>query len=56
MNLKGALGYSDYLLNDFADDSVLVIGEGTNGGIFQSVMNRPQNVKAVYPLVNRYDF
>jgi hypothetical protein len=39
-----------YLLDDFDQDHALILTEGTNVGIFQSIMMKPPNVQAVYPL------
>lgn len=38
------------MLDDFDQDHALILTEGTNVGIFQSIMMKPPNVQAVYPL------
>jgi hypothetical protein len=38
------------LLDDFDQDHAMIIAEGTNAGLFQSIMMKPPNIKAVYPL------
>lgn len=34
----------------------MILGEGTNVDIFQSVMPKPPNIRPVYPLVNRNNY
>jgi hypothetical protein len=39
-----------YLVDDFDQDHALILTEGTNVGIFQSIMMKPPNVQPIYPL------
>jgi hypothetical protein len=34
----------------------MILAEGTNVDIFQSVMPKPPNIRPVYPLVNRNNY
>lgn len=38
------------LLDDYDQDHAMIIAEGTNAGLFQSIMMKPPNVKPVYPI------
>jgi len=42
--------YHKALLDDFDQDHAMILGEGTKGLIYQSVMLKPPNVQPVYPL------
>lgn len=34
----------------------MILAEGTNVDIFQSIMPKPPNIRPVYPLVNRNNY
>lgn len=42
--------YHRELLDEFDQDHAMILGEGTKGLIYQSVMLKPPNVQPVYPL------
>ena len=37
-------------IDDYDQDHAMIIAEGTNAGLFQSIMMKPPNVKPVYPI------
>jgi hypothetical protein len=37
-------------MDDFDQDHALILTEGTNVGIFQSIMMKPPNVQPIYPI------
>ena len=43
-------------LDDYDQDHALILTEGTNVGIFQSIMLKPPNVQAIYPLRDTSDY
>lgn len=42
--------YHGDLLDEFDQDHAMILGEGTKGLIYQSVMLKPPNVQPVFPL------
>lgn len=38
------------LLDSYDQDHAMIIAEGTNAGLIQSIMMKPPNIKPVYPL------
>lgn len=40
----------ELLFDNYDQDHAMVIGEGTNAGLLQSIMMKPPNIKPVYPL------
>lgn len=50
--MKEILPAKDHnLIDDWDQDHAMVLGQGTAGDIFQSIMVKPPNVKPVYPMV-----
>jgi len=51
--MKDILPAKDHkLIDDWDQDHGMILGQGTAGDIFQSIMVKPPNVKPVYPMVN----
>lgn len=42
--------YHKDLLDNFDQDHAMILGEGTKGLIYQSIMLKPPNVQPVYPV------
>lgn len=38
------------IVDDFDQDHAMILSEGTNHGLFNSIMMKPPNMKAVYPM------
>jgi len=44
------MNLGETLMDEFDQDHAMIIQEGTDAGLFASIMNKPPNVKTVYPM------